>query len=177
MTLNLEQLSDQLKRTPAVLRALLEGLPEDLIRSNEGPGTWSPFDVVGHLIHGEQTDYIPRAKMILEHGVNRAFEPFDREAMLKTGEGKTFNELLDEFAALRSRNLETLRGMKLSQQDLARKGTHPALGEVTLGELLATWFAHDLDHLVQILRTAAKQYGDAVGPWREYLSVMTDRTK
>ena len=173
---NLLHTMDLLRRTPEILRVLLSDLPEELVRVNEGPGTWSSFDVVGHLIHGEKTDWIPRARIILEHGEDRAFDPFDREAMLNESKGKACKQLLDEFATLRSKNIEMLQQMNLSQADFARKGKHPALGEVNLGQLLATWVTHDLDHLAQIIRVTGKHFDTFVGPWREYLSVLKDRT-
>jgi hypothetical protein len=139
-----------LARTPPTLDALLRGLPDGWIAADEGTDTWSPFDVVGHLIHGERTDWIPRARIILENGEARAFDSFDRFAQFADSEGKTLADLLDEFAALRQDNLGALAGLRLSEVDLDRRGRHPALGTVTLRQLLATWVAHDLDHVVQI---------------------------
>ena len=161
-----------LERTPATFRALLAGLPDGWIVSNEGPDTFSPFDNVGHLIHGERTDWIPRARIILAQGANRRFEPYDRFAQYRESKGKTLDELLDEFAELRKANVETLRSFNLSDRELALEGEHPALGRVTLRQLLATWVAHDLGHIAQTTRVMAKQYRDAVGPWRAYLPVM-----
>jgi hypothetical protein len=161
-----------LERTPATLRTLLEGLPAAWTDANEGPDTWSPFDVVGHLIHGERTDWIPRARMILEEGRSRAFEPFDRFAQFRDSEGKTLDELLDEFARLRAQSLATLQAWQLGDAELALEGEHPVFGAVTLRQLLATWTAHDVSHLAQISRVMAKQYRDAVGPWRAYLPIM-----
>lgn len=161
-----------LTRTPAALDALLRGLPDFWLRSNEGPGTWSAFDIVGHLIAGERTDWIPRARIILEQGEARAFDPFDRFAQFKESEGKSLSELLDEFGRLRRENLAALEALNLEPRDLARRGTHPALGLVTLQQLLATWAAHDLTHLHQLSRVMASQYSDAVGPWSAYLGVM-----
>ena len=172
MKLELEKAVAVLERTPATLRSLLEGLPSEWTASNEGGETWSPFDVVGHLVHGEKTDWIPRARVILDAGESRPFETFDRFAQFRESEGKTLGELLDEFAALRAENLEALAGMQLAAADFDRAGTHPELGRVTLGELLATWVAHDLDHVVQVSRTMAKQYRDEVGPWRAFISVL-----
>ena len=169
------QLSDGiavLERTPATFRALLAGLPDAWIVSNEGPDTFSPFDNVGHLIHGERTDWIPRARIILAQGANRRFEPYDRFAQVRESKGKSIAQLLDEFATLRAENLVTLRGWKLTDRKLALEGEHPELGRVTLRQLLATWVAHDLGHIAQTTRVMAKQYRDAVGPWRKYLPVL-----
>ncbi len=161
-----------LERTPQSFRALLGGLTEDWTAPNEGPDTFSAFDNVGHLIHGERTDWIPRARLILEQGPNRRFAPFDRFAQYRESRGKTLAELLDEFALLRGENLSTLRGWNLSEPQLALEGEHPSLGRVTLGQLLATWVAHDLGHLAQTARVMARQYREAVGPWRQYLPVL-----
>lgn len=161
-----------LERTPATLRALLAGLPSDWVHATEGPETWSPFDVVGHLVHGERTDWIPRARLILEQGDDRRFTPFDRFAQFRESEGKSLIQLLDELARLRQENLATLDGWDLTDAQLDLKGAHPELGTVTLRQLLATWAAHDLGHINQISRVMAKQYRAAVGPWRAYLSVM-----
>jgi len=147
-------------------------LPDSWTRQNEGEKTWSAFDVVGHLIHGERTDWIPRAERILEFGESRAFDPFDRWAQEKESQGKTLPELLDEFARLRSENLNRVRALNLQPQDYLRRGKHPALGVVSLSQLLATWAAHDLTHLHQISRIMAHQYRDAVGPWSAFLGVM-----
>src|SRR6266851_3810337 len=163
-----------LERTPASLTALLKGLSETWIRATEGEGTWSPYDVIGHLIHGERTDWIPRARHILA-GETRPFESFDRTAQFTESQGKSLVELLGMFAALRRENVAALVGMNLTEADLARKGLHPELGEVNLGQLLATWLVHDLDHVAQIARTMAKVYGEATGPWTAYLSILRDR--
>lgn len=164
-----------LVRTPLVLRALLDGLPHDAWHANEGPGTWSPFDVLGHLIHGDHADWIPRARRILDHGESLAFEPFDREAQFRESAGKTPGELLAGFEAARAESITVLRAMHLTDADLARTGTHPAFGRVTLGQLLATWVTHDLDHIAQIARVLAKRNAEAVGPWSAYLSILRDR--
>ncbi|MGZ8378264.1 MAG: DinB family protein, partial [Gemmatirosa sp.] len=158
-----------LERTPATFRAMLGGLSEVWTAPNEGPDTFSAFDNVGHLIHGERTDWIPRARVILAQGASRRFEPYDRFAQYRESEGKTMAELLDEFARLRAGSLDTLRGWRLTDRELALEGEHPALGPVTLRQLLATWAAHDLGHVAQTARVLAKQYRDAVGPWRAYL--------
>ena len=162
-----------LARTPATLDALLRGLPDGWIAAHEGGETWSPFDVVGHLIHGELTDWVPRAKIILEHGEARAFDKFDRFAQLALSEGRTLSSLLDEFATLRRDNLRELASLRVTDADLDRRGRHPELGVVTLRQLLATWTAHDLDHVVQISRVLARQYSDEVGPWRAYLRIIS----
>jgi hypothetical protein len=169
---NLPDTISLLARTPATLNALLRDLPESWTRSNEGEKTWSAFDIVGHLIHGERTDWMPRAKMILEFGDSRAFEPFDRWAQARESEGKSLGELLDEFGRLRLENLGELRALNLRPEDFGRRGRHPALGVVTLSELLATWAAHDLTHLHQLSRVMAYQYREAVGPWSAYLGVL-----
>jgi len=161
-----------LERTPATLRALLGGLPEPWTTCDEGPDTFSPFDNVGHLIHGERADWIPRARIILAQGATRRFEPYDRFAQTRESAGKTLVELLDEFAALRAANLVTLRNWHLTESQFSLEGEHPALGTVTLRQLLATWVAHDLGHIAQTTRVMAKRYRDAVGPWREYLPIM-----
>jgi hypothetical protein len=161
-----------LARTPAALDALLRDLPEAWTRSNEGETTWSAYEVVGHLIHGERTDWMPRTKIILEYGETRPFDPFDRWGHVKEVEGKSLAQLLDEFARIRAANLDELRALKLTVADLEKRGRHPALGVVTLSQLLSTWAAHDLTHLHQISRVMAHQYRDAVGPWTQFLGVM-----
>ena len=161
-----------LERTPATLRSLLLGLPSAWTDATEGPDTWSPYVVVGHLIQGERSDWIPRARIILAQGPERRFTPFDRFAQFRDSEGKSLTELLDEFAQLRAANLSTLKSWQLTDAQLALEGQHPAFGAVTLRQLLATWVAHDLGHVVQVSRVMAKQYRDAIGPWTEYLSVM-----
>jgi hypothetical protein len=169
---SLPQTISLLVRTPAALDAFLRELPEYWTLRNEGENTWSAFDIVGHLIHGERTDWMPRAKMILKFGETREFEPFDRLGHVRESAGKSLGDLLDEFARLRSENLDELRALKLRREDLALRGRHPALGVVTLSQLLATWAAHDLTHIHQISRVMAHQYRDAVGPWGAYLGVM-----
>jgi len=172
MPQNLEQTLSLLARTPATLNALLRDLPELWTFRNEGGDSWTAFDVVGHLIHGERTDWIPRVRRILEFGETRAFEPFDRLAQKRESQGKTLPELLDEFARLRAENLQELRAMSLSPSDLEKRGLHPALGVVTLSELLATWAVHDLTHFHQLSRILAYQYREAVGPWSKFLGVL-----
>jgi hypothetical protein len=169
---NLDHTIALLSRTPAALEALLRGLPEALTLSNEGEKTWTAFDVVAHLIHAERTDWIPRAKTILQFGDTQPFAPFDRLGHLRESQGKSLGELLDEFARVRAENVRELRKLDLQPKDLARPGRHPALGAVTLSELLATWAAHDLTHLHQISRILAHQYRDTVGPFSEYLGVL-----
>jgi hypothetical protein len=169
---NLDHTVALLERTPRALDALLRDLPEAWTHANEGEGTWTAFDIVGHLIHGERTDWMPRARMILQHGETRAFERFDREAQQRENKGRALPELLDEFARLRKDNLRELRALKLQPADFERRGLHPALGSVTLAQLVATWAAHDLTHLHQLSRVMAHQYREAVGPWTAYLGVL-----
>jgi hypothetical protein len=164
-----------LRRTPAVLRELLVDLPHDWTNAVEGPATWSPFDVVGHLIHGERTDWIPRVEHILCHGDAIPFPPFDREAMFAASQGRSLGELLDTFTRLRTDSLNRLVALGLSDEDLPRRGRHPEFGVVTLGQHLSTWVAHDLGHISQVVRVMARQYTDAVGPWRMYLSILNPR--
>ena len=176
MDFDLEQGIDILQRTPEVLSSLLSGLSDDWTRADEGPETWSPFDVVGHLIDGEETDWMARARIILSESepVDRRFEPFDRFRHLQDTTGATLSERLERFATLRERNLRDLRALKLGPPELARTGVHPEFGAVTLSQLLATWVAHDLGHIVQISRVMAKQYTKAVGPWPAYLRVLQE---
>lgn len=175
MEFQLEAAVDVLARTPDTLNRLLRGLPDEWVLNNEGANTWSAFDVVGHLIHGEQTDWIPRALVILEHGESRAFEPFDREAMFEKSKGKSLSDLLDSFESLRRNNLKALAEMDLTEEKLALRGTHPSLGVVTLEQLLGTWVVHDLSHIAQIARVMSKQYDKEVGPWKAFLPILGDR--
>jgi DinB superfamily len=161
-----------LNRTPATLDALLRGLPSIWAGCNEGKDTWSAFDIMGHLIFGERTDWMPRVRIMLENGETRSFDPFDRFAQLKQSRDKSMEQLLDDFARLRRENLAALQALNLQQKDLTRRGKHPALGVVTLSELLATWAVHDLTHVHQLSRVMAHQYRDAVGPWSAYLGVL-----
>ncbi len=161
-----------LQRTPNTLRGMLAGLGAEWMDATEGPNTWSPFHNLTHLIHGERTDWIPRARIILAQGKNRRFAPFDMQAHLTNREGTSVAALLDEFAALRAASLSTLEGFHLTDTTLALEGEHPEFGRVTMRQLLATWVAHDLGHIAQISRVMAKQYRDAVGPWRQYLPIM-----
>jgi DinB superfamily len=172
MTFDLGAGTAVLERTPDVLAALLSGLPDDWIRGNEGVDTWSPFDVVGHLIDGELTDWMARLHIILSQAANRRFEPFDRFRHISRNKGRTLPELVAEFRRLREQNLSELRGLNLTAAQLQLTGEHPAFGSVTLEQLLATWVAHDLGHVAQIARVMAKQYRDAVGPWEAYLPVL-----
>jgi hypothetical protein len=174
--INIKEALAILERTPATLATLLSGLPDTWIRATEGEGTWSPYDVIGHLIHGERTDWITRARHIVA-GETRPFEPFDRTAQFGDSDGKSLKELLATFAELRRANITTLIEMNLTEDDLSRRGLHPELGEVNLSQLLATWVVHDLDHVTQIARTMAKVYTEATGPWIEYLSVLSDRQR
>lgn len=161
-----------LTRTPAALNALLRGLPDIWTHRNEGTDSWSAFDIVGHLNFAERADWMPRVRTILEHGETRPFDPFDRFAQMKESQGKSLEQLLDDFTSLRSESLAALQALNLQSEDLARRGKHPALGSVTLSELLATWAVHDLTHLHQLSRVMAYQYRDAVGPWTGFLGVL-----
>lgn len=173
LNFNLPEAVAVLERTPATLRALLSGLPEPWTTCNEGPDTFTPFDNVGHLLHGERADWIARARIILAQGPDRRFEPYDRFAQVRESAGKTLAQLLDEFAAARAGNIATLRGWHLTEQQLALQGEHPEFGAVTLRQLLSTWVAHDLGHIAQVSRVMAKRYRDDVGPWRAYLPIVT----
>lgn len=177
MQFSLETALPILERTPSVLNELLCGVGDAWTMPNEGPETWSPFDVVGHLIHGERTDWIPRARIILEYGEGRPFEPFDRFAQFEQSRGKSMKTLLDEFLGLRDQNLMVLHDMDLQPADLDRKGIHPELGPVSLAHLLAAWVVHDLGHIAQISRVMAKQYESEIGVWRGsgYLGILGDR--
>ncbi len=172
MIYNLEKSIPILERTPTVVRHLLQGLHPDWLMNNEGPDTFSPYDVMGHLVHGEKTDWTARVKLILESGVKKPFEEFDRFAMYEESKGKTISDLFDEFDKLRTANIQWLRSLSPGEEDLLKKGLHPGLGEVTLQNLLATWVVHDLTHIAQICRVMAKQYKEAVGPWGEYFRIL-----
>ena len=175
MKFSMDDAIPMLRRTPAVLRAWLWDLPESWTTPNEGPDTWSPYDVLGHLIHGERTDWIPRIEILLNHGESRPFTPFDRFAQFSASQGKSLRELLDTFSELRIENLTRLESLHLTNADFERKGMHPELGSVTLSQLLATWVAHDLNHLGQIARVMGRQYTTAVGPWLAYLPLLGTR--
>jgi hypothetical protein len=172
MNFDLQNAIQILERTPHTLKSMLSGLSDDWIRATEGPETWSPYDVMGHLIHGEKTDWIARLNIVLSDSPKRKFEPFDRFAQFEESKGKTLDQLLAEFADLRRKNLDILRARKIGRSDYSRTAMHPALGEVTLGQLLSTWVVHDLDHLYQISRVMSLQYREEVGPWVEYLRIL-----
>jgi hypothetical protein len=174
MDFDLDLSAAVLRRTPATLQTLLGGLDEQWIRGREGPETFSPFDVVGHLIDGEETDWIPRARVILARGQNLEFEPYDRFRHRARNMNRSLESLLDEFARLRAGNLSLLRGWRLTRSELDLPGLHPSLGPVTLRQLLAAWVVHDLEHIAQVGRVMAKQYRDEVGPWVPFLPVLTD---
>ncbi len=161
-----------LERTPVILKTLLAGLSEGWVMSNEGPDTFSPYDVVGHLIYGEKTDWVPRTKIILEFGASKPFEPWDRFAQYEESRKKTIEQLLDEFEIIRKENLVWFSSLALSEKDLEKKGIHPVLGEVTLRHLLATWVVHDLTHIAQITRVMAKQYKEEMGPWPVFFRIL-----
>lgn len=169
----LAQALDLLARTPRLLDLWLRGLPQPWLEGNEGGETWSPYVVVGHLIHGEKTDWMPRLRRVLEHGESVPFDPFDRVAQFRDSAGKSLDQLLDEFAARRAENLRQLAALGLDEAALARVGRHPELGTVTVRQLLSAWVAHDLDHVIQIARVMANQYAHEVGPWRRYLRVIS----
>jgi hypothetical protein len=169
---NLQHTISLLSRTPPALNVFLRELPEEWTLCNEGESTWTAFDIVGHLIHGDRTDWMTRARRILEFGETMAFEPFDRLGQARESQGKSLPQVLDEFARVRSEKLDELRSLNLRPSDLEKRGLHPALGAVTLSQLLATWATHDLTHLHQLSRVMAYQYREAVGPWSKYLGVL-----
>lgn len=173
MKYSFEKSFEILERTPASLQTLLSGINDEWLMNNEGPETFSPYDVVGHLIHGEKTDWMARVKMILEHGIAKTFVSWNRFAMYEESKGKTMQQLLDEFAAVRKENIARLQSLQLTEADLDKKGMHPKLGEVTLRNLLATWVVHDLTHLAQITRVMAKQYKEEMGPWPEFFRILS----
>lgn len=172
MTFDLASSIQILERTPSVLDSLLGGLSETWTTSNEGGDSWSPFDIVGHLIHGEQTDWIQRMEIILSDRPDKTFVPFDRFAQFRHSKGKSLRQLLDEFTALRAQNLNTLRSKKLDPADFQKRGVHPELGPASLSHLLASWVVHDLNHLSQISRVMANQYREEVGPWKEFMGIL-----
>ncbi len=175
MSFDLEHSLEVLSRTPSVLESLLDGLSDRWLDANEGPDTFTPRDVVGHLIHGEETDWVPRIRLILERGEKEPFIPFDRFGFREKIKGRDIDDLLDELKDLRSKNLDYVRRLELSPSDFDRKGQHPGLGTVTLGQLIASWVVHDLGHVRQVVRVLARQYGEAVGPWKEYLPILDEK--
>jgi len=172
MNFTIEKSIEILERTPEVLEAMLENVSAEWTENNEGGETWSVFDVLGHLVHGEKTDWIARMEIILSDAQDKKFAQFDRFAQFEESKGKTLQELLEEFKRLRKKNVDVLRSKNLTIENLESKGVHPAFGEVTLAQLLATWTVHDLDHIAQISRVMAKQYKEAVGPWTQYLKIL-----
>jgi hypothetical protein len=172
MDFSLERSIELLERTPAVLNVMLQDISADWTLHNEGPDTWSVYDIIGHLIHGEETDWMPRAEIILSESENKSFVPFDRFAQFENSKSKTLHQLLDEFAILRKKGIEQLLSKNITSTDLEKKGIHPAFGEVSLSQLLAAWVVHDLNHIAQIARVMAKQYKEATGPWPAYLKIL-----
>jgi hypothetical protein len=177
MNFGIDSSVEVLRRTPDVVRTMLSGISEPWLRGAEGPETFSPFDVVGHLIDGEETDWMVRARIILDHGVKRPFDRYDRFRHWQRNKGRTLDSLLDEFSQLRERNLRELAALKLSPAQLDLTGTHPILGVVTLRQLLAAWVVHDLGHIAQMSRVMAKQYREEAGPWVQFLPVLTDHER
>jgi len=175
MEYRLDEALPILRGTPGTLRALLSDLPDAWIRANEGEGTWSPYEVVGHLVHGERAAWVPRVEHMLRHNESVPFPPFDREAMFVASAGMSLGDLLDTFARLRAESLDRLSGLGLVEADLSRRGLHPEFGTVAIGQLLATWVVHDLGHVGQVVRAMSRQYAEAVGPWRAYLSILHSR--
>jgi DinB superfamily len=172
MNFQLSQTIEMISQTPATVKSLLGNLSDDWIYASDGQNNWSPFDIIGHYIHGEETDWIPRAEIIIAQGENKTFEPFDRFAQFEISKNKTLSELLEIFAELRQKNIETLKSWNLTDEQLKLKGIHPELGEVTLEQLLATWAVHDLTHIRQLVSVLAKQYTENVGAWKQYLSIL-----
>jgi hypothetical protein len=177
MTFNLNKAISVLENTPILLKNMLSGLSEDWTHENEGPETWSPFDVLGHLVHGERTDWIPRTFIIMNDSDQKTFHPYDRFAQFEESKGKTLEDLLNEFEILRKQNLEQLKGFGLMESDYNREGIHPSLGPVTLANLLSAWVVHDLGHIAQISRVMSKQYKDEVGPWTRYMTILKHSPK
>ena len=177
MSFSIDKSIEILERTPVVIETMLKGISKDWVTKNEGPKTWSAFDIVGHLIHGEKTDWIPRMEIILSNKTNKKFVPFDRFAQFKNSKGKSLHQLINEFKKLRKNNISKLKSKRLQTKYLNKKGIHPAFGNVTLKQLLATWVVHDLNHIAQISRVMAKQYKKEVGPWKEYLKIIQQDRK
>lgn len=173
MEFDVPSATEVLRRTPQTLQSLLVGLSDPWLMNNEGGESWSPYDIVGHLVHGERADWVARARIILEQGESRTFDKFDRTAMFSESKGKSLAQLVDEFTLLRRDNLAQLEAWNLGAADFSRTGTHPMFGRVTMSQLLATWAVHDLSHVSQICRVMAKQYSDAVGPWKEYIPLLS----
>ena len=173
MKYSIERSIEILERTPAVLNSMLSGIGDDWVMNDEGPETFSPYDVIGHLVHGEKTDWTARTKMILEFGDTKTFVPWNRFAQYEESKGKTLQELLDEFMAIRKENMDWFKSLQLTEADLDKKGMHPKLGPVTLRNLLATWVVHDLTHIAQVARVMAKQYEDEMGPWPEFFRILS----
>ena len=173
MKYSTKEATQVLERTPLVLRSLLSGLADGWIMNNEGPDTFSPYDVMGHLIHGEKTDWVTRAKIILAFGISKPFTPWDRFAQYEESKGKDLDQLLDEFEAVRKENMQWFNSLNLSEADLDKTGMHPKLGEITLRNLLSTWVVHDLTHIAQITRVMAKQYKEEMGPWPEFFRILS----
>ncbi len=172
MTFELGQSMDIIRRTPDVLKAMLSAISEEWSHGRDGEDSWTPYDVLGHLIHGEKTDWIPRMEIIQSQGTNKAFEPFDRFAQFEDSKGKSMQDLLTEFRALRMQNLDRLQGASFTSEDFLLTGNHPEFGKVTLANLLAAWVVHDLSHIAQIARVMARQYREAVGPWVDYMPIL-----
>lgn len=175
MNFTVEKSIEILERTPGVLHTMLQNISDDWTSCNEGKETWSAYDIIGHLVNGEKTDWVPRMEIILSDAADKAFTPFDRFAQFEESGGKSLRQLLDEFQILRRKNIEILRSKKLTDKNLDEKGIHPAFGEVTLSQLLATWVVHDLNHIAQISRVMAKHYKTEVGPWIEYLGILQSK--
>ncbi len=171
MDFSLELGTEVLRRTPDVLTAMLSDLSDEWISADEGPGTWSPYQVVGHMTFVEESDWIDRTQLILRHSTERVFDPVDREAGFTRFRGWSLTDLLNRFESVRTANLKTLKDL-IELEDLSRRGVHPDFGEVTISQLLATWVVHDLNHLGQIVKTMAKQYSEAIGPWRAFLPIV-----
>lgn len=172
MKFSLAKSFEILERTPLILKILLADLSEEWVMNNEGPGTFSPYDVLGHLIHGEKTDWVVRTQHILNVGSTVPFDPYDRFAQYELSKGKSTEQLLEEFQKLRNNNLQLIKSFNLSEADFDKKGMHPVLGEVTLRNLLSTWVVHDLTHIAQITRVMAKQYKEETGPWTEFFRIL-----
>lgn len=177
MNFDLNQAISVLEKTPSVLKQLLGSLSQEWTRKNEGRDTWSPYDVLGHLIHGEQTDWMPRLEIILNEDEDKTFEPYDRFAQFNNSKGKSMGDLLDAFDSLRKKNIRTLKTKYLMTHDLGKEGVHPELGPVTLRQMLSAWVVHDLGHIAQVSRVMAKQYKDEIGPWTQYLTIVNHTPK